>query len=385
MIHMLTAYTAEIDDVSDALDEILGHINLETLKKNSVGLITCHYDFTDTGFINALCEKLPFEVIGMTTIASANQHGYSMYALSLTVLTSDEVIFSTAATGSINPDNYREKIATAYSDAAKKLNDKPSLIITFFPFLKNLSGALMHRALNDTCEGIPFWGSIATNTDVNYERCAVFRNSDICQDGLVMALLQGPIDPDFIVVSIPAQNIQENRGKITSAEGCLLREINGIPALKYLESLGIVVMKDASITMPLMVYHQGSSVPIATAIYSVHDDGSLLCGGEVENGAYITVGEITVKGILSTADEGMTKLLDCGRRNGALILPCVTRYVMMLPDHNNELKHIASRLENGTIMPYMAGYAGGEICPVRDESGILRNRFHGFTFSACVF
>jgi hypothetical protein len=381
---MITAQTTEVDEVEDALNEILGQIDLGTLEKNTVGLITCHFDFTDTGFIDELCRKLPFDVIGMTTMASANRHGYSMYALSLTILTSDDVIFETAIAGRLCPDDYREKIGATYSDTMRKLPGRPSLIITFFPYLNNLSGARMYRALDDICEGVPFWGSIATNTDVSYERCSVFRNGDVRQAGLVMALLYGPVDPEFVVVSIPTQNIQKIRGRITDSDGCVLKEINGIPVMKYLENIGVVIMKDASITIPLMVYHEGSSTPIAAAIYAVNDDGSLLCGSEMPKGASIAVGEITNEGIAATAVESVTRLLECGRRNGALILPCVTRYIMQAANHNGEIELIADRLENGKIMPYMVGYSGGELCPVRDESGILRNRFHGFTFSACV-
>ena len=384
MIQMITAYTTEIDEAEDALNEILGQIDLGALKKNTVGIITCHFDFINTGFIDELCRKLPFDVIGMTTMASANQHGYNMYALSLTVLTSDDVIFETAMAGSLGPDDYRGKLESSYSETVRKLPGRPSLIITFFPYLRNLSGAMMYRALDDICEGVPFWGSIASNTDVSYEHCAVFRNGESCKDGIVFALLYGPVDPEFIVVSIPTQNIQKIRGQITDSDGCVLKEINGIPAMKYLENIGMVIMKDASITMPLMVYYEGSSVPVATAIYSVNDDGSLYCGGEMPKGASIAVGEITNDGITATAAESAARLLKCGRRNGALILPCVTRYVMQTPNHNGEIELIADRLENGKIMPYMVGYSGGELCPVRDESGVLQNRFHGFTFSACV-
>ena len=384
MIQTITAYTTEVDEVEDALEEILGQINPASLKKHAVGIVTCHFDFADTGFIGELCRKLPFDVIGMTTMASANQYGHSMYALSIAVLTSDDVIFETAMTGPLTPGDYREKLETAYSDAARKLPGRPALIITFFPYLNNLSGALMHRALDDICDGVPFWGSIATNTEANFEHCAVFRNGDSGKDGLAMALLYGPVDPEFIMISIPPQNIRKDRGQITDSDGCVLKEINGVQALKYMENLGVTIMKDASIITPLMVYYEENTVPIATAIYSVNDDGSLLCGGEMTKGALVAVGEITLDGILTTADEGMTRLLQCGKRNGALILPCVTRYIMLVPNHNGELELIAGRLEKGKILPYMVGYSGGEICPVRDESGTLRNRFHGFTFSACV-
>ena len=385
MVQMMTAYTTEVDEVEDALNEILGQIDLGALKKNSVGIITCHFDFTEAGFLGELCKKLPFDVIGMTTMASSDRHGISMYALSLTVLTSDDVLFETVMSGPLNRDNYREQMETTYSDAVKKLPGKPSLIITFFPYLYDLSGALMHRAFDDVCGGVPFWGSLATNSDVSYEHCNVFRGGDVTVNGMVMILMHGPVDPEFIVVSIPTQNIRKDRGKITDSEGCMLKKIDGIPAWKYLENRGVAIMKDASITTPLMVYYEGSTVPVALAVYTVNDDGSLLCGGEMTTGASIAVGEITSEGILSTAEEGMTRLQDCGKKNGAIFLPCVTRYVMLVPDHDGELKLVDSRLENGKVMPFMAGYSGGEICPVRDESGVLQNRFHNFTFSICAF
>ena len=79
MIQMMTAFTTEVDEIDDALNEILGQLNLGALKKNSAGIITCHSDFADSGLIEALAERLPFDTIGATTMASANAHGMSMY------------------------------------------------------------------------------------------------------------------------------------------------------------------------------------------------------------------------------------------------------------------------------------------------------------------
>jgi len=79
-----------------------------------------------------------------------------------------------------------------------------------------------------------------------------------------------------------------------------------------------------------------NSVGLITCHFN--DDGGLLCAGGMTKGASIAVGQITNESIMAT----------------------------------------------GSVMPYKAGYSGGEICPVRDESGVLQNRFHNFTFSACI-
>ena len=385
MIKMMTAYTEEVDEVEDGLDEIMGQVSFGDLKKNSVGLVTCHIDFAHSGFIGKLCEKLPFDIIGMTTMASANQHGQGMYSLSLSVLTSDDVAFSTGMTGALRPDNYRNKIIAAYADTAGKLPGKPSLIFPFFPYLSDLSGALMHRCFNEACGGIPFYGSLATNINVSYERCHAFRNDESDEDGMVMLLMHGPVDPEFVLVSVPTENIRRNRGLVTGSDGCLLKEVNGLPANKYMETLGITLINDAPIVTPLMVYYEKCTEPVALGMYSVNDDGSIMCGGELPAGASVAIGEITSDGILASAREGMNRVLGCGKRNGAVILPCVSRYVMLVPNQNDEMSIITSMMDEGRTMPFAAGYSGGELCPVPDEAGVLRNRFHNYTFSACVF
>jgi len=385
VLKMMTAYTEEVDEVGEGIAELLAQIDLGALKKNSVGIVNCHFDFIHPGFIAEMHKKLPFDFIGMTTMASTNPQGQGMYSLALTVLTSDELAFETVISESLDAGDHNKEIKAAYSGAAKKFQGKPSLIITAFPNLKHLSGAEIHRSLNETCGGIPIWGGAATHTDTSYDHCFIFRNDDLRKDCLAMLLVHGPIDPEFIVVSLPLRNIQKNQGKITSSDGCLLKEINGIPATTYLEkSLGVTLVSNAPLITPLIVYYEGIPEPVALAIYAYKNDGSISCGGEVPEGASVAIGEITIDSIMTSAKEALDRVLNCGKRNGLMVMSCVSRHIMLF-NHEDELNLIVSKIERGKIMPYMAGYGGGEICPVRDKNGVLQNRFHNFTFSACVF
>ena len=386
MIKMMTAYTEEVDEIEDGIAELLGQIDLGALGRNSVGLVSCHFDFVHSSFIEELSERLPFDIIGMTTMSSSDRHGLGMYALVLTVLTGDDLAFRTVISESLDSDDgYGDKIEAAYSRAAAGLPGKPSLIIGLFPLLKYPNGAELHQSLDSVCGGIPIWGGVATHTDTGYEHCYIFLNGDHRRDGMALLLIHGPIEPEFVVVSLPLQNIQKNQGKISRSDGCLLREVNGIPPLQYLETLGIVIMESAPLTTPLMTYYEGIPEPVALAIYAVNDDGSLSCGGEMTEGAAVAVGEITADSVMASAREALDRALACGKRNGMLVLPCVSRYVTLSPNHEDELTLVGGKLGLGEIMPYMVGYAGGEMCPVRDMNGVLRNRFHNFTFSVCVF
>jgi hypothetical protein len=382
---MLTAYTEEIDEIEDGIAEILGQINLKSLKKNSVGLVTCHSDFTNSAFLGELRKKLPFDIIGMTTMASANQRGKGMFSLSLTILTSNEVEFETAMAGSLDTGSYVDKIKTAYSEAEKKLRGKPAMILTFFPFLQELSGTQLHKKFDEICGGIPFWGSLACSPDVQTGHWFVFRNGEIDSKGLAMILVHGKIDPEFIVISMPPENIRKSRGRITDSDGCYLKAIDGIPVIKYLENIGISIHKEVSVALPLMVYHEGSAEPVALGVYAINDDGSLKCGGEMPVGAMITVGDITVEGTLASTAECIERIKKTNKRGGALFLPCITRYIMLTPIHDREMSLVMEKMENGRLMPFSMAYSGGEICPVKDRIGVLQNRFHNFTLIACVF
>ncbi len=110
MIEMYTARTSEIDEIDDAVTEVISQLDLAALKKNTAGLFFCHMDFVDSGVVAALCKALPFSTIGMSSMASADGHGYGLFDLTLTVLTSDEVNFEAGMTENITQDNYVDEI-----------------------------------------------------------------------------------------------------------------------------------------------------------------------------------------------------------------------------------------------------------------------------------
>jgi hypothetical protein len=367
------------------MNELFGQLDMMALRKNSVGIVTCHFDFVNDGLISELCARLPFDVIGMTTMASANNHGLDVYGLSLTILTSDDVVFETAITAPFGAEDYEEKLAKTYAEARAKLPDEPSLIISFFPYLKDLSGAVLVRQFDKICSGVPIWGSLSTNIDISYEQCRSVRNGTAERDALAMLLLYGPVDPEFVVISIPAQKIRENRGIITESDGCVLKRVNDLPVLEYFENMGIALLQSSTTTTPLMVYYDSNTNPVALGISVINKDGSFLCGGEMTEGASISIGDITSEGIIATAKEGVRRILQSGRHSGVFMLPCVTRYLMLAPHQEGEMELVAGLMGENASLPYMLGYSGGEVCPVRDETGKLHNRFHHYTFSACVF
>ncbi len=383
MIEMFTARTSEIDEIDEAVNEIKAQIDFSALKKNSGGIIFCHIDFIESGVVKALCDALPFPVIGMTSMASADGCGYSLYDLNLSVLTSDEVTFEVGMTKGINHGNYKAEIDSMYRQVRGRVSSDPELILSFMPYIRDVAGYEVVAAMDEACGGIPLWGSITNNIDFNYELVYTVCNGEVLRAGLAMMLLNGPVKPKFVISSIPERNIANNRAIITKSDSAVLYEVNDMPILDYLAKIGLIINKENITTTPLMLYYDGSKEPIALGFYTLFDDGSVLTGGEMPEGTSFAVGSIDAEGIFESAKVGLQQIEAIPERQVTLLLPCVTRYIMLSPNQEDELKLINERLD-ATGMPFMMGYSGGEICPMPDKNGKLRNRFHNYTFCACV-
>ena len=383
MVEMYTARTSEIDEIEEAIDDIKSQIDFSVLKKNSGGLLFCHMDFVESGVVKALCDELPFDVIGMTSLVGADGHGYGRFDLTLTVLTSDEVSFLSGMTGSINHENYEAEIDTLYKNMRKNVTDDPAMIFSFMPYIREVSGYEVVAAMDRSSNGIPIWGSITNSIEFNYQSVQTICNGENLAAGVAMLFVNGPIDPKFIVSSIPDRNIAENRAIITKSRGPVLYEVNDIPILEYLANIGLVISMDNITTTPLMLYYEDTEDPVALGFYTMFEDGSLLAGSDIPEGTSFSVGSIDEQSIYESAENGLGQILNIKDRQATLLLPCVTRYIMLAPDQEGELRLVKERLTSDG-KPFMMGYSGGEICPMPGSDGKLRNRFHNYTFCACV-
>lgn len=390
MITMYTARTQEIDDVEAAIAEIKSQIDFSLLKKHTGGIIFCEIDAIESGMISALCKALPFDVIGMTSMGSACSKGHGFFDLSLTVLTSNEVSFMAGMSNSITHDNFENEIDTLYKNMRGKVNADPSLIISFMPMNGEIAGYKFVVAADKSTKGIPIWGSFASSMNiVDYRTVGTFfcRNSEFGLGGITMLFMNGPITPKFVINSLPEYNISKTRGVVTKSDGATVQEINDIPALDYFSNMGIQVTAENVRATPLIVYHNGRTEPVALAFYTVNEDGSILVGCAVPEGCSVAVGGISADTITESCNLGLDDILAIKERDAVLMLPCVSRGVMMVPNQDDELRLVKERLTQENV-PFVMGYAGGEICPVystgRDGTVTVKNQFHNYTFCACV-
>jgi hypothetical protein len=171
---------------------------------------------------------------------------------------------------------------------------------------------------------------------------------------------------------------------ITKCTRYSIIEVNDQPVVEWLNSFGLNVTPDnLPATNPLLVYHKDATEPVALGIFAILDDGSALMGGEVEEGATITLGTVNIDGVVRGAKEVFSAIENSGKQDAAFFMPCITRYFALAPNFNGELD-LAQSDFGPTNIPFIMGYAGGEICPIKDINGKYVNRFHNYTLTACA-
>jgi len=382
---MFNAWTLEVDDPSVAVAEILEQLDIEhSLLAHSVGFLTCSYDYLETGMTKAICDALPFEVIGCTTLTNAVNNEAGTLLLCLSVLTADDCRFATGRTAPLKGDVHA-LINETFTTTAAQLDGPPGLTLAFLPMLNTVSGELMLNALDSAAEGAPIFGTIACDSDTAYyANSFTIYNGVESRDCLSMLLVSGNVSPQFMVTSISEQCMHKQQAVITSSEGSLLKEVNGMSARDYLSSIGLLKGSgiEAVSAVPFVVDYNDGSQPVARAVYSLNDDGSAVCGGVMPEGGILSIGHMDEADILLTAEQSLEKLLKNGQFNGIIMFPCLGRNMVLGMTPLKEIEKVQSRLQD--TVPWHLAYSGGEVCPVYGNSPSTVNRFHNFTFIACA-
>ena len=386
MLTVITAGTNSIDDLDVAREEILSQLKDKTLLKNSVGMIACHYDYVEQDVVKAISEALPFDIIGCSTIGSAVNGNGSMEHLTLTVLTSDDVFFSTVMSDTISKDDFETPIEKAYAAAKDALGQPPAFMFAFGPVMGDVAGDQMLGKLNQVNGGLPVFGTLSCDSSPGCPQSYVFKNGESDRSKMALLLLGGNLHPRFYVTAIAQRNIQQNNAVVTGAEGYLVTSINEMPVLDYFATLGITTSKLASITMiPFLVDFGDGTEPVAYSMYDISEKG-VYCGGAIPKGSKITFAEVDMSSVMETAEATLRKALDDAEKNGAngiVAIPCMARSLVLSP--NVEAEIVKSLEIIGGKLPFMLIYSGGEICPLYNQQHGIINRFHNLTYTSVVF
>jgi hypothetical protein len=386
MIKMFTAYTTEVDDVDEAIAEIFAQLDLNSLSSNSVGIVACCPDFVDSGILEVLSEKLPFDFVGATTMASASNNEYNMYGLSLTVLSSDSIGFQTSFSEHIEADAYKEPLSAAYQDAFEKRVGVPSLILAYLPLIPQLAGTFLLNHLDGICGDTPIFGTVSGDVSMTMQNCYTFRGAQRGKQNAAFILFYGDVSPRFITSSLPEKNVGKQTAIVTESVGNIVKKVNGVKLSEYLRSIGIQPRLESgigAIQELFMVDYGNAAERVALRVFTVLENGDAIFNDVMPQGASIAIGHVSRESVIESAQDALRQILDGGDMNGVLIYPCMSRYLFLSPNREIEMQTVRECLRGK--VPYSLSYSGGELCPIYTGGGKMQNHIHGDTFTACVF
>lgn len=386
MIETYTLQTTEADIIEDALSDIKSQLSAIKLRRSSIGLAICHYDFVSNGVVEAISNALPFPVVGITTFNQVTNTTKGLFLLTFTVLTSDDVTF--AAAGSTLPDAMlkpEERIQKAYDEAFAIHGKKPSLILAFLSMIRPITGDAFLRQLDEVSGGVPCFGAVTTGDNDDGQNTFVIANGQAFSEGYAMVLITGEIEPHFFFGNFYEERLVAMSARATKVDGPLLCELNNMPATVFMEKNGVAINDDARkglVTIPFMYKMPGDDVMIARTMGDYTEDGSAVLFGEVPEGAIFRAGLFSTEDILrKTRDVAKAAAEECPDATFFLMFSCVGRYISLGLDTDSELNGAAAQMPNNSA--YLACYTSGEICPVINHGEML-NRYHNSSFVVCA-
>jgi len=287
MIRVLTAYALEPDDVDGTVSGVLEQLDLgKNRLKNTAGLLFCYPDFIETGAVKAVCEALPFSIVGCTAQGAATPHMLGEVVLTLMVLTSDEVEFKTGLSEPLENEE-QKRIEAFYKGMREPLTAEPPLTFAFLPGIpRSFTGDKMLETLDRLAAGTRFFGSRAIDMDHTPQAPATIYNGGAHPDRLCLMMLAGDVKPRFLTNSIIKQDIFYHKARITGAEGNRLISIDNMPAVKYMEKIGVLENGaiEAIAAFPILADPQDGREPKLLVFTGIDPDGAMICVSNVTAG-----------------------------------------------------------------------------------------------------
>lgn len=390
MMRAASAFTFEIDNPELALADIKKQLAEKLpLLKNTAGILQCDPEFVESGVVSHLCKELGFPIVGGSTAAQATNDAQGDLMLTMLVLTSDDVEFFAAHTSGLLEDIYRataESLKPALAASALPLR----LILTFPPIVEEYAGDWYIEAFERLAPQIPVFGSLAVDDAIiEYDRCVTICNGVCCNNETSYLLVFGSVAPRFLVAAFSGKSSLSGKAIITRAEGNLVHEINGMRAIDFFETVGLVkngVLLGGVEFIPfLMTVGYGDDaegLPYVRALIRFDEAGSAICRGVMFEGAEFNMSANSCADILADTVNAVEQINRSDDVQAVLMFSCIVRRMLCGADAMLELTNVRERIRSN--IPFMLAYSGGEIAPLEIGPKDWKNLFYNYAFIACL-
>ena len=387
MLRCASVYTCEVDDFDLAMNEINSQINEKlSLLDNTVGIIMCHTEFVDSGILEHICNSLPFDLAGVTTASQAVNKIANDVILTIFIMTSDDIYFRTGITDSLEEDLYIPA-KTAYEKI--DVSETPKLALVFPPLPDKYAGDTYVDAWEKVTPGVPIFGTFSTADTADFSGGKVIYNGVASDTCMSFIYCYGNINPRFLIGTFSEQNAMPYHGEITKSNGIYVDEINNMKAYTYFEELGLA--KDGEPNsiftfVPFLIDQKNrrdyDGVPILRELVTFNEDKVAIFRGNIDEFSTFKMLHGTFEDVILIANEKLDEALVLPDINGILTFSCIARRMMVM--QKDSLRELNIAVDKIGDIPFMMGYAGGEICPTSVKDGIATNRYHDYTIIIMV-
>ncbi|MDR1312313.1 MAG: FIST C-terminal domain-containing protein [Deltaproteobacteria bacterium] len=377
---MISAQTREADDGELAAREVSAQIKeAGPLDRNALGVVHCDNAFVETGACSAVCRALPFPTVGINTLLhSACSGALDSTLLTVSVLTSPDVRMAAALSDPME-DEVRGPCEGMYSDALGVLRERPAVGMVFGPFLPwCASGEIICYSLDEIAGGLPFFGCLASDYAASARSPRVIYNGAAWASRAALVLFGSAASPRFSVFPVSGRKAFREKAVVTESEDHVIRRVNGMPVLDFLETLGLCREGQLVSThmIPIFLERGGGRPPIIRAIFTQTQDGAIHLGGNAPAGSTLGIGAMDTAHILEGVRRAAS-IMNLGSSGATILYSCIARSISLGLNFTMEME--ALRRAASSRSPYLFSYSLGEICPILLPDGKYHNEYHNMS------
>jgi hypothetical protein len=344
----------------------------------------CHPEFIASGVLGCLSENLPFDLVGSTSSSQCINGQAGEPILTIFVMTADDVQFIAGVTSPVN-DGIEGPLQSSINKISPDQPGSPSLILAFTPLLLPHSGEAYIRAWEQAIPNVPIFGPVTVDDSADsYEDSQTLFRGGSYIDAVSFVLCYGNVNPRFIIGTLPVDKALPFIGTATKSSGTSVHEINDMNARRYFDGIGTI---EKFLLVPFAIHQKKrqdyDGIPVIRSMATFAEDGTAIFRGEVDQGSSFTMLACNDNDVLETSRQKAEQIDEMENVAGALLFSCIGRRMATItPNPLAELQLVKDAISPD--VPFMMGYAGGEMCPTSMTNGIPVNRFHNHSIIILV-
>jgi hypothetical protein len=171
---------------------------------------------------------------------------------------------------------------------------------------------------------------------------------------------------------------------VTDSENNIVKKVNGMPVLEFLESLGLCWAGQISGThsIPILLDRNDGHPPVIRTILTQTSDGHIILCGNVPLDTTIGFGAMDQQLILDNIKR-ISILMKLLTPDAFFLYSCISRNIALGLNYTAEVEEVHRGLEG--LVPYLFSYSSGEICPTMMKDGKWLNEFHNMSLITTNF